>query len=249
MAAFLVGFFIATSIGVIGIGAGTMGTPLLILVLRMKGAVAVGTALAFVTVVKLIVAPVYLARRQVDYRVLAWMLAGGLPGVILGGRVLIDLGRSVNQHVLFVLLGITIVFAAIFNVFRLLREHLARKEANPRWLSALMFPVGLEMGFSSAGSGALGSSALLGLTKLEGGAVVGTGICFGLILSAVGSGMQIFAGNYDAKVFEELLGGGVAGALTGSFLANRIPSRPLKWALSIWLAALGLQLFIQGLSS
>ena len=249
MAAFLVGFFIATSIGVIGIGAGTMCTPLLILVLRLKGAVAVGTALAFVTLVKLIVAPVYMTRRQVDYRVLAWMLAGGLPGVILGGRVLIDLGHSVNQRLLFVLLGLTIVCAATFNVFRLMRDHLERRTANPRWLGALMFPVGMEMGFSSAGSGALGSSALLGLTRLEASSVVGTGICFGLILSAVGSSMQIFAGNYDLTVLEQLLGGGVAGALGGSFLANRIPSRPLKWALSACLAVLGLQLFVQGLRS
>jgi hypothetical protein len=228
-------------VGVIGIGAGTMATPLLIVLLRMKGAVAVGTALAFVTVVKLIVAPVYMWRKQVDYRILAWMLAGGLPGVVVGGRLLISLGKTMNQRPLFVLLGLTIVCAAVFNVFRLTREHLERKQANPRWLGALMLPVGMEMGFSSAGSGALGSSALLGLTKLEASSVVGTGICFGLILSAVGSGMQMGAGN-----FERLLAGGVCGALLGSFLANRIPSRPLKWGLSTGLGVLGIQLFIQG---
>lgn len=248
MTAFLVGFFIATSIGVIGVGAGTVSTPLLILVLRMKGAVAVGTALAFVSFVGAIVAPVYIARKQVDYRVLGWMLAGGLPGVILGGRLLIAVGRSVNEKLLFMLLGVTIVFASIFNAFRLLREHVSRHEANPRWLGALMFPVGLEMGFTSAGSGALGSSAMLALTTLEGSTIVGTGICFAWTLSAVGGGMQVLAGNYDWSVFERLLVGGVAGGLAGGFLAGRIPSRPMKWALAVWLLALGVQLFVKGVT-
>jgi uncharacterized membrane protein YfcA len=35
----------------------------------------------------------------------------------------------------------------------------------------------------------------------------------------------------------------------GGALAHRIPSRPLKWALSLWLIALGIQLFVQGLGS
>jgi uncharacterized membrane protein YfcA len=248
VAGFLVGFFIAASIGMIGFGAGTMGTPLLILVLRMKGAAAVGTALAFVTIVNLIVAPVYLMRRQVDFETLAWMLAGGLPGVIIGGRVLIGMAHSINQHLLFIFLGVTVVLAAFFNVMKLLRDYPDRRTGNSRWLGALMFPVGLEMGFSSAGSGALGSSALLGLTRLEGATIVGTGVSFSLALSAVGSGMQISAGNYDAKVLEQLLAGGVIGALCGSMLAARIPSRPLKWVLSVWLAVLGVQLFLHGLS-
>jgi uncharacterized membrane protein YfcA len=249
LSAFLVGFFIAISVGLVGIGAGTMGTPLLILVLRMKGAVAVGTALAFVAIVQLLVAPIYIARRQVDFRILGWMLLGGLPGVLIGGRLLIGLGRSIDHRVLFCLLGVTIVIASVFNIAKLMRVHRANPNARPRTLAALMLPVGLEVGFSSAGSGALGSSALLGLTKLEASEVVGTGICFGLVLSTVGGGMQYFAGNYDGNVLERLLLGGVVGGLLGGALAHRIPSRPLKWALSLWLIALGIQLFVQGLGS
>jgi uncharacterized membrane protein YfcA len=226
-----------------------MGTPLLILVLRLKGAVAVGTALAFVAIVQLLVAPIYIARRQVDFRVLAWMLLGGLPGVLIGGRLLIALGHAVDRRILFCLLGVTIVIASVFNIAKLMRVHRARTNARPRTLALLMLPVGLEVGFSSAGSGALGSSALLGLTKLEGSEVVGTGICFGLVLSTVGGGIQMFAGNYDGGVLERLLLGGVLGGVLGGTLAHRIPSRPLKWALALWLVALGVQLFVQGLSS
>jgi hypothetical protein len=159
------------------------------------------------------------------------------------------ISKKVDQHVLYLLLGITIVIAAALNIYRLVRlKGMSGTGNHPRWLSALMFPIGAEVGFSSAGSGALGSLALLGLTKLDAAQVVGTDICFGLGLSIVGSGIQIFAGNYDLQVLEQLLIGGAIGALAGGFLALRIPSRPLKWGLAVWLAFLGIQLFLRGVA-
>jgi uncharacterized protein len=249
MTAIILGFFIATAIGLTGVGGGVITTPLLILVLRMKGAVAVGTALTFAAIVKFLIAPMYMIRRQVDYKILGWMLLGGVPGVIIGGLILKRLSKSVDQHLLYLILGITIVVAAGANIYRLLRvKTLSGTGNHPRWLAALMFPVGAEVGFSSAGSGALGSLALLGLTKLEAAQVVGTDICFGLGVTLIGSGIQIFAGNYNGEVLVQLLIGGAIGSFTGGLLAMRVPSRPLKWALAIWLAFLGVQLFMRGLA-
>jgi hypothetical protein len=249
MTAILLGFIIATAIGLTGVGGGTITTPLLILVLRMKGAVAVGTALTFAAIIKFLVAPMYLMRRQVDFKILAWMCLGGVPGVVIGGLILKKLSASVDQHLLYLILGITIVIAAALNIYRLARySGLGGTGNRPRWLAALMFPVGAEVGFSSAGSGALGSLALLGLTKLEAAQVVGTDISFGLVVSVIGSGIQIFAGNYNGEVLWQLLIGGAVGSFTGGLLALRIPSRPLKWGLAVWLAALGVQLFMRGLA-
>jgi uncharacterized membrane protein YfcA len=249
MSAVLVGFIIATTIGLTGVGGGTIATPLLIIVLRMKGAVAVGTALTFAAIIKLLVVPIYVARKQVSYKTLLWMVIGGLPGVLIGGRLLVSVSKSVDQHMLYLILGITILVAAILNVIRLVRmKGMSGTGNRPRWLAPLMFPVGAEVGFSSAGSGALGSLALLGLTNLEASQVVGTDLAFGLILSVVGSGIQIVAGNFNGLVLEQLLLGGVLGALVGALLANKIPSRPLKWALAVWLACLGFQLFYRGIT-
>src|SRR5205823_9969631 len=47
-----------------------------------------GTSLMFAALVKLLVVPVYLYRRLVNYRVLGLMLLGGLPGVVAGGLYL-----------------------------------------------------------------------------------------------------------------------------------------------------------------
>jgi uncharacterized membrane protein YfcA len=249
MTAILLGFMIATIIGLTGVGGGTITAPLLILILRMKGAVAVGTALTFAAIIKFTVAPMYLIRRQVDFKILGLMCLGGIPGVILGGRALVTVAKRVDSHMLYMILGITVVLAAAANIYRLIRQKTQSGTGNrPNLIPFLTFPIGAEVGFSSAGSGALGTLTLLGLTDLKAASVVGTDICFGLAVSIIGSGIQLFAGNYDAKVIELLVIGGVFGSLFGGFLAMRIPSRPLKWGLAVWLTGLGINLLMRGLA-
>src|ERR1700755_662366 len=79
-----IGFSIAVVIALTGVGAGVITAPLLILFVHLPLDIAVSTALAYSAVVELIVVPAQVVRRQVNYRVLGFMLLGGLPGVILG---------------------------------------------------------------------------------------------------------------------------------------------------------------------
>ncbi len=46
----------------------------------------------------------------------------------------------------------------------------------------------------------------------------------------------------------KLIVGGVAGAIFGATMSSILPHRPLRLALSVWLATLGAQLFWKGLS-
>ncbi len=250
VAPFILGFILALIIGLTGVGGGSLTTPLLILVLRMPPVIAVGTALTFSSIVKLVATPVYLWRRQVVFKALGWMLLGGVPGVIVGGILLARLGKSLNPHLLYMILGLTVVVAAGLNIYRLIKLAKAPGKTNrPFWQFApLMVPISAEVGFTSAGSAALVSLVLLGLTNFEAAQVVGTELSFGLVISIIGSGIQIFSGNLDQAVLVKMLIGGVAGALFGALLAIRIPSRPLKWGLAIFLAGLGVQLFWRSFS-
>jgi uncharacterized membrane protein YfcA len=244
----ILGFCIAVAIGLTGVGGGTLTTPLLILVVRLPPAVAVGTALVYAATMQFTVTPIYLFKKKVNFRACGWMCLGGIPGVVIGGLTLNRLAKTLNQHTLFIVLGCVIFSAALANMYRLV--NLRGKKGtgdHPQWLAPLMLPVGAEVGFSSAGAGALGSLALLGLTRLEGTQVVATDLAFAMVLSIVGSGIQVFHGNYDGGVLVKLLIGGVVGVLTGSWLATRIPSIPMKWGLAAWLAGLGANLFIRGL--
>ncbi len=249
-APFVLGFVLALIIGLTGVGGGTLTTPLLILVLRMPPVIAVGTALTFSSIVKLVATPVYIWRKQVVFKALGWMLLGGVPGVVLGGLLLSRFGKSLDPHLLYLILGLTVVIAAGLNIYRLIGlPNKPGKTNRPFWqLAPLMAPIAAEIGFTSAGSAALVSLVLLGLTTFEAAQVVGTGLSFGLVVSIIGSGIQIFSGNVDQTVLVKMLIGGVAGALSGAMLAIRIPSRPLKWGLAVFLAGLGVQLFWRSFS-
>jgi uncharacterized protein len=243
----VLGFIIAVAIGVTGVGAGVITAPVLILFLHVPPARAVGTALVFSTAVKLLVVPMQIYRKQVDYKILRYLLAGGIPGVLVGSFILARLNTKGANGTLYAALGFTIVVMAGLNLYRMWL-HPAR--GNPRdlskWLPVIALPIGAEVGFSSAGAGAIGSLALLWMTPLTAARVVGTDLFFGLCLSMVGGGFQLTAGNYDLTILTQLIIGGVFGAFVGTYLAAITPQRAFRIVLSLWLITLGVQLCWSG---
>ena len=245
----VLGFIIAVAIGITGVGAGVVTAPVLILFMHVTPAHAVGTALAFSVAVKILVVPMQIYRKQVDYKVLGYMLAGGLPGVLAGSYILAKLNTKGSQGILYAALGATVIIMASANLYRLWVQP-DRKVTRDwsRWLPAIALPIGAEVGFSSAGAGAIGSLALLWLTPLSAARVVGTDLFFGLCLSMIGSGFQLSAGNYDLAILTKLVIGGVFGAFAGTYVAAVTPQRAFRIVLSVWLITLGFQLCWSGVS-
>jgi uncharacterized protein len=243
----LIGFVIAIVIALTGVGAGVITAPLLILFLHVPIEVAVSTALAYSAVVKLIVVPVQMWRKQVAYRLLGWMLLGGLPGVVLGSLLFKHVALHGPKTFLYAVLGAIIVFSSGWHIYRhFFPSTIQRPPADRRkWIGAIMFPIGAEVGFSSSGAGALGTIALLNLSSLSAAQVVGTDLTFGLGLSLVGSGIHIVGGAFNMALLWKLSLGGILGGLLGSTAAPRIPNRQLRLALSVWLLAIGLEFFYQ----
>jgi uncharacterized membrane protein YfcA len=238
---YIIGFFIALFIALTGVGAGTITVPVLVLFLGVPAPVAVGIGLTFSAAVKLILAPAQIARRNVAWRTLGYMLLGGAPGVLVGSLLLKHLISTGSANLLNAILGAILVTTAswqIFYSFRPMRQNSATRDRSP-WLSWLMFPVGAEVGFSSAGAGALGSAALLSLTPLEPAQVVGTDIVFGFLVSLIGSGAHWFTHATNPELLLQLIIGGVVGAIGGTLLSTHIPRRPLRFALWVWLLILG----------
>jgi uncharacterized membrane protein YfcA len=242
--AYLIGCTIALFIALTGVGAGTITVPVLVLFLDVPAPIAVGIGLTFSAAVKLILVPSQILRRNVAWPTLGLMLLGGVPGVLIGSLFLKQLVTAGSQNLLNALLGAILVTTAgwqIFFSFRPMREHAGEQERSS-WLPWLMLPVGAEVGFSSAGAGALGSAALLSLTRLIPAQVVGTDIVFGFILSLIGSGAHWFSHPLSQPLLLQLITGGIAGAIGGTLVANHIPRRPLRLALWFWLMFLGGQL-------
>lgn len=238
---YLIGLIIALFITLTGVGAGTITVPILVLFLGVPAPVAVSIGLMFAAAVKLILVPAQVVRGNINWRTLGFMLLGGVPGVLLGSLVLKSLVTAGSQNIVNAVLGIILVLTSSWQIlfsFRPMRSRAENKDRSPL-LAWLMFPVGAEVGFSSAGAGALGSAALLSLTPLAPAQVVGTDIAFGFVVSLIGSGAHWFTpGNHNTLLLQ-LIAGGVIGAITGTMLSTRIPRRPLRFALWIWLLVLG----------
>ncbi len=243
----VLGFVIALAISLTGVGAGSVTTPLLILFLRVSPATAVGTALTFAAIVKIVSVPAYVIRRQINPRILGLLLVGGVPGVLGGAVLLGSLKGSGHEGTLYLLLGLLITSAAGFHLYRTLKPRKDRPATDRlRLLPWLALPIGAEVGFSSAGAGALGSLVLLGLTRLSAAEVVGTDLCFGLVVSCIGSAIHLSAGNYDGLLLLKLVSGGIAGAIAGSLLAGRVSPLPMRLAVLVMLLILGVQLAFHG---
>ncbi len=240
---FVIGFVIAVVIALTGVGAGVITAPLLILFLHIPLEIAVSTALAYSAVVKLIVVPVQVVRKQVNYRVLGFMLIGGLPGVILGSLLFKHVAAHGPRATLMFALGAIILFTSGWHIYRHFRPSgIARPVRDrARLLGLVMFPIGAEVGFSSSGAGALGTVALLGMTNLTASQIVGTDLAFGLAIALVGTGVHMVGGHYAADILIKMSIGGVVGGVVGSGFAPKIPNRTLRLALSLWLTVIGLQ--------
>ncbi len=266
----LLGFLIALSIALTGVGAGTLSVPLLMLVVGVPATEAVALGLTFSTAVKLLLAPAQIARGHVSWPVLRTLLTGALPGVLLGSLLLHQLADSLS--LLNAALGLLLIATAASQILFHFRPshpaeshqpaaddeiahasaaHLAATSPHRRpWLlAALMLPVGAEVGFSSAGAGALGSAALLAFTTLVPAQVVGTDILFGAILSLAGSLLHGLPLALRSPLLPPMLLGGVVGSITGLLLATRLPRRPLRLALWLVLLTLGGQLLHSSLRS
>ena len=238
---YIIGFFIALFIALTGVGAGTITVPVLVLFLGVPAPVAVGIGLAFSAAVKLILAPAQIARRNVAWRTLGYMLLGGAPGVLVGSLFLKHLINAGSENLLNAILGAILVSTAswqLFYSFRPMHENSETRDRSPL-LSWLMFFVGAEVGFSSARAGALGSAALMSLTPLAPAQVVGTDIVFGFLVSLIGSGAHWFTHATNPELLLQLILGGIAGAVGGTLLSTHIPRRPLRFALWVWLLILG----------
>ena len=246
----LAGFLIALAIGATGVGAGSVTAPVLILFFGMKTTDAVTTALVFGTAVKILATPIYMARGHINYRVLAWICAGGLPAVVIGSLLLNNLDKAALTRPILIIVGLTVVISAAATFWRsIYRAGITPHPINHKWLPCIFAPIGFEVGFSSAGAGALGTVALLRFAGMSPADVVGTDLAFGLLLSVTAGGIHASTTGVPWPILGKLLVGGVPAVLIGTQLTKVLEPRKMRLALCAWLIYIGVQLTWRALGS
>jgi uncharacterized membrane protein YfcA len=244
----LAGFLIALAIGITGVGAGSITAPILILFFHQSASDAVTTALVFGTVVKLIATPIYMSRGHVNFRVLKFMAFGGLPAVLIGSLVLNSLDQKALSRPVLLIVGVTVLLTATATLWRSLTPKIAANPVALKWMSWIVAPIGFEVGFSSAGAGALGTIVLMRYTSLIPAEVVGTDLAFGLLLSIFAGGIHASMTGVPWGILGKLLLGGIPAVLIGTQLISVVSPRKMRLALCIWLVYIGGQLSWRGIT-
>jgi uncharacterized protein len=240
----LFGLGVGVLIGLTGIGGGSLMTPLLIIVLGVQPVVAVGTDLAYGAITKTLGGYRHLRKGTVDLGVSKWLAYGGVPGTLLGVLIVDRLhhtyGKSFDKVLIGCVAGALLVVAAVLLVRTLLLGHMAKHERETFHFTtrtgiaaiALGFVLGLILGLTSVGSGALIGVAMIVIFRLTPQRVVGSSVFVAALLLWVGGVAHAISGNVDYALMVNILIGSIPGVWIGAQFIDRVPDQALRVTLA-----------------
>jgi hypothetical protein len=232
----LFGFGVGILIGLTGIGGGSLMTPLLILVIGVQPVVAIGTDLAYGAITKTVGGWRHLRSGTVDLGVSKWMAFGSVPGALAGVFLLERLNLDVTVVLALVAVALMVVSLAVLAraVFVRAPQERATVPLTARSKATAVsigLVLGLVLGLTSVGSGALIGPALILLFRLTPRRVVGTDVFHAAILLWAAGLAHWIGGNVDFALMGTILLGSVPGVWIGAALVDRVPVGFLRPAL------------------
>jgi uncharacterized membrane protein YfcA len=240
----LFGLGVGILVGLTGIGGGSLMTPLLIIVLGIHPVVAVGTDLTYGAITKTLGGYRHLRKGTVDLGVSKWLAYGGIPGTLIG-VILVDrlhkaYGKSFDHVLIGCVAGALVIVASVVIVRTLLLTSAAKSERHSYTFSrraglsatALGFVLGLILGMTSVGSGALIGVAMIVIFRLTPQRVAGSSVFLAAMLLWVAGIAHMISGNVDYGLMGNILIGSIPGVWIGTHFVNRVPAQALRVTLT-----------------
>lgn len=253
----ITGLIVGILVGLTGVGGGILLLPILTSVLGVPPIIAVGSDAVVNCVTKIGAGLVHWRRGNVNWRLIALLLAGSIPGAILGVTLLTMLragrGSGINDF-LKVAIAILLIVIPVVSLFarrasEINVEALAISTAKAKYgIPLIGCCVGLLVGITSIGSGTVTLMLLLLFYGFAPAVLVGTDVVHGVLLTGVTALLQAKLGNVDFPLVGYLLVGSIPGGVLGAYIANRIPSRRLKQLLFVVLIAFGIRMLWEGMA-
>ncbi len=234
------GLGVGILIGLTGIGGGSLMTPLLVLFAGIPPTVAIGTDLAYGAVTKTLGGWRHWRKGTVDLGISVWLAFGSVPGALVGVWLLDRLHAAYGKSFEPVLLGaiavallivaITILCRALFMPNLVARERNSVLQTRRTKVKAVVIGavLGLILGVTSVGSGALIGLALILVFHLRPHRVVGTDVFHAAILLWAAGLAHIASGNVDFLLMATILVGSLPGVLIGTSLIGLISATVLR---------------------
>jgi uncharacterized membrane protein YfcA len=248
------GLAVGMLVGLTGMGAGSLMTPIMISVFNYPATVAVGTDLVYAAITKMFGAARHHTLRNVNWELAWWMAAGSVPAAALGVFSLYNLfGESVEDWLPSVI-GVTLIVVGIAVVVRtfVTVRGLWDKDVLPtdgdlerrHRVMAVGFGVvfGFIMGLTSVGSGVFFGMALVTLFPLSARRVVGTDLAHAMLVTIAAGLATVVWGVPDYGLVGSILIGSVPGILIGSQFTARLPQKALRGSIAGVLALSGMKL-------
>lgn len=223
------GGLVGLTLGLIGGGGSILAVPLLIYVVGIASPhIAIGTSAVAVAANALAGVALHARAKTVKWPCAVVFAAAGVVGALAGAR----LGKAVDGELLLALFGLVMIAVGLSMLRRGaqggnpdVRLDLASARALLPSLSGYGFAVGALSGFFGIGGGFLIVPGLINATAMPILNAVGSSLVSVAAFGAATAASYAASGLVDWHVAALLLGGGLVGALAGTFLARRLAAR------------------------
>lgn len=251
------GLLVGVLVGLTGVGGGSLMAPILILIIGVAPATAVGTDLWFAAITKTVGGTVHHRYGDPDWQIVRRLACGSVPAATL---TLVALSQfhmgTVKQGLIMSILGAALILTAVATLcWGTIRERAAavpraRADGYRKLQPGLTVLAGAILGvlvsITSVGAGALGATMLLALypRRMTPARLVGTDIVHAVPLTVVAGIGHLWLGNVNFTLLGSLLVGSIPGILIGSLLATRISGGIIRPFLALVLVVSGLKMLL-----
>ena len=235
------GFVLGFLIGLTGVGGGALIAPTLYVVLGLTYQSAVAVSLIYAVITKVVGAVQHIRQGAVLWRVTLLYGGLGIPGAIVGARLVYLAGDATERIFPFIMSGVLMLVAGL--LFREARAGAVgdrRKPFSPHAIgirgvlvvAVLQMFVGILLGATSIGAGSIVILSMLYLFRMNAHQVIGSNIIIALVMAAPAWLTHYAVAGIDWKLLGLLLVGSSVGAILGAKSTLRLPERQLKFAVA-----------------
>jgi len=235
----LAGLIVGILVGVSGVGGSAILAPVLILLLGMKPSLAIATDLFYSVPTKVFALVLHQRQKTIDWRITRRLLAGGVPGAIIGlglyawlrGHIEINALELGLRHGIGFAILISLAATALLWFFRDKRRDTLPSET--RIAAVLVVASGAVVGFlvalTSIGSGSVTLPLLvLTLPAIALRRLIGSEIAFAAFLIPIAALGHASLGEVDFSSVLSLLIGSIPGVFIGARLCAVLDDRWMR---------------------
>ena len=249
----LVGAFIGLLVGMSGLGGPMLFVPLIILLFKYPTTEAVGIALVFITITKLVALIGHYQKGNVNFHIAKYFLMGSLPASIIVSFTINLLnknpvkGENLNTTLITIIGVVLLLFSGLFLLestlhYQKRKRRLKLTHEQKVLAIAVGVLVGMDIGATSIGAASILALFMALAFKVKSVEIVGTDLFITMVVSGLSGLVYFFHGVVDLGTVVPFLIGSVPLAILGTRLSGFAKGKPLRVLISLMVFAGGVVL-------